>query len=839
MIETTISDFIEQQFPQIYREEGPLFIEFMKQYYVWMETDSSSPIYQARHHISNHDIDTTVDNFLIYFKEKYLKGIQINTATNTTQLIKNATDLYRAKGTENAIKLFFDLIFSAESEVYYPGKDVFRLSSSEWTIPQYLEVISVPINRLFVGRPITGVKSGATAFVEKLVRRKVKGNYIEVLYISSIQGTFQTGEKIRFTNPVGEEDYEDYPTIIGSLTSLDVIDGGSNFSKGEKVKLESRSGSEGRALVSELQSITGIVNFDLIDGGWGYSPDSNVNISDLVLRLSNVHIVDTSNNSLDGKILNIVQPMANVQWYANTTTFNVGDLVYNYYANGAPIGVNRILSQELGGSNTTQYFLLNTISGNNYMDPSAPLYYNSSNTESFTVQNAGWSSNTATGISVGSISSNVVVYCTGNSQSFSTGDFAYQVKNGVSYANSRVKSVTNISTNIFSIEVDELEGLFLTNQPLISNSTGKSVSITSLSYDIGIRGVQGSFRTDSGNYIIDTANTSQWNATISSTTFGNGANTGFDSDLLYSEVVNLNTNFLRDHIDVLEQENWLNSASYGASLNDSNLNNMTLADAFQFETKTLGKIARLKNESPGVGYSYAPFIEVINDLIAPMDKKDFIIRYTSTTGVFTTGEEITQTINGAKGIVKFANTSEVHIQRLTFEDRWTVGNSANSYLMVGTSSGHSAYPSEVTYDIDGVAGKNAEISTQVTSSNTSVLSLKIVDSGFGFKDGDSVTYSSMDDSHSGLARSSVVTSGIGSGFYRTSAGFLSDNKYLYDGDYYQDFSYEIQSPVSVTRYSDMLKSVLHVSGTKVFSSILRNINIDSQGELMGSSVSQS
>jgi hypothetical protein len=249
MLETNISDFIASQFPEIYREEGPFFVEFLKQYYAWLETDPQSPVYQARRHLSNHDVDTTVDDFIIFFKEKYLKNIQLNTATNTKQLIKNALDLYRSKGSENAIKLFFDLIFSSESQVYYPGTDVFRASSAQWTIPHYLEVTSTPVNRLLVGRAVVGVNSGATAFVEKLVRRKVKHYFVEVLYISAITGSFETGELIKLagdtTTPV-----EAFPTMIGSLTTLEVDDGGTGFAKGDVVTLESRTGQEGRALVS-------------------------------------------------------------------------------------------------------------------------------------------------------------------------------------------------------------------------------------------------------------------------------------------------------------------------------------------------------------------------------------------------------------------------------------------------------------------------------------------------------------------------------------------------------------------------------------------------------------
>lgn len=838
MLETTISNFIEQQFPTIYREEGPFFIEFLKQYYVWLETDPTSPIYQARHHVTNHDIDSTVDNFLIYFKEKYLKNIQINTATNTKQLIKNSIDLYRSKGTENAIKLFFDLIFSAESEVYYPGNDVFRLSNADWVIPRYLEVTSKPINRLLVGRAIVGVNSGAAAFVEKLVRRKIKNNYVEVVYVSAVSGDFETGETVKLSGDA-TTNIASFPLVLGSLTTLEVLDGGSGFSKGDVVKLESRTGGQGRGLVSDLQSITGIVDFTLIDGGWGYTVNTDIHVSEKVIVLSNAHVTSTTNNSLDGKILNIVQPMANVQWYNNTASFGVGNTVYNYYANGVLIGVNKILNAEYGTSNTTNFFLLNTISGNNYMDPTLRSYYTAGNTASFQVQVAGWANNTATGTAVGDISSNVTIYCTGNSQVFSVDDHAYQISNtNQVYANSRVKNITNTSANVFFMEVDGLEGMFLTNQSLKSELNGGNVAITSLSYGVGLRSITGSFNASPGNYLIDTANTSLWNASISQITFGSGANTGLDTDLLYPETIALNTTYVRDHIDELNSANWINATSYGSSLNTANLTNKTLDQALMFQTKTLGKLVRLKNENPGIGYSYAPFVEAIDPLVAPLAKMDFVIRYASTTGVFVIGEEITQAVNGAKGLVKFANTSEVHIRRLTFEDRWAAGNSANSYLMVGTSSGFSAYPTEVTYDIDGIAGADAKITTKVTSSNSAVASLIVTDSGFCFQDGNDVEFSSLDDSHSGRARASVVTTGRGSGFYNTTAGFLSTNKYLYDGDYYQDFSYEIKSPITVGRYSDMLKSVLHVSGTRVFSSIMKNNLVDANTTMVTSTVSQ-
>ena len=62
--------------------------------------------------------------------------------------------------------------------------------------------------------------------------------------------------------------------------------------------------------------------------------------------------------------------------------------------------------------------------------------------------------------------------------------------------------------------------------------------------------------------------------------------------------------------------------------------------------------------------------------------------------------------------------------------------------------------------------------------------------------------------------------GLSKGYYRSSKGFLSEDMYIHDGDYYQEYSYEVLSKISVDRYSDMFKKVMHMAGTKFFGSAL-------------------
>ena len=188
-----ISVLTEELFPDFYGQEGPRFIAFVKAYFQYME-QTNQTLDLSRHLMAFRDIDTTPDAFLTFFKDKYLEDIQFTTASNKRLFVKNSLDFYRSKGTPRSVDLFFRLVYGVNAEVYYPGQDVFRLSDATWVKPVYLEITHTPSNAGLVGKTITGLSSGATAFVDRLVRRQVAGKFIDILYISLISGNFQTNE---------------------------------------------------------------------------------------------------------------------------------------------------------------------------------------------------------------------------------------------------------------------------------------------------------------------------------------------------------------------------------------------------------------------------------------------------------------------------------------------------------------------------------------------------------------------------------------------------------------------------------------------------------------------
>jgi hypothetical protein len=64
------------------------------------------------------------------------------------------------------------------------------------------------------------------------------------------------------------------------------------------------------------------------------------------------------------------------------------------------------------------------------------------------------------------------------------------------------------------------------------------------------------------------------------------------------------------------------------------------------------------------------------------------------------------------------------------------------------------------------------------------------------------------------------------GYFSGNRGKVSSNKKIQDGHYYQDFSYELKSEVSLDTYFDVLKKIIHPAGMRMFGSVLVKKAID-------------
>jgi hypothetical protein len=286
-IQKKISTFVSSQFPSFYREEGDMFIQFMKAYYEWMESEESDAVIRkSRNLLDYRDIDATLDEYVSHFQNKYLYGMPLYFKGDKRFLVRHILDVYRSKGTIEGYKLLFKLLYNEEIEVYVPKNDILKASDGTWIQQKYIEVNSSIKSSLMEGGVIVGVVSGATAIAENYVVKNVNGRYAYVFYITNIIGTFVLSEALvpqtLVVNQVLQKpaDLASYPVIVGSLADIEIEDGGNQFYVGDVLDTYSAQGRGARFLVKQVGPKPG-VTFYLRDGGFGFTASAKKFISRL------------------------------------------------------------------------------------------------------------------------------------------------------------------------------------------------------------------------------------------------------------------------------------------------------------------------------------------------------------------------------------------------------------------------------------------------------------------------------------------------------------------------------------------------------------------------------
>lgn len=471
LLHDKISPLIETQFPSFYREEGPMFVTFVEEYYKWLETTNNT-LYHSRHLLDYADIDQTLDTFLPYFQSKYIPNTPTTNIQNQRDLIKHSADIYRTRGTLQSLRLAFRMLYDESIGVYYPGDDLLKPSDGQWVSPKYLEVTTTERAYTFIGKDVTGVVSGARGFVERVDRRVHDGHKIDIIYLSNVVNNEQTGSSFVAGEFITDDGtFAGCPTVIGSVISIDIDTAGAGYEVGQIVDVvSSLRGKQGKARVTSVGALTGEINYNLVDGGFGYTNNATVFGSNTKVTVSSNVMTTVAFSSPDPAITSfngysaIIQPQSNIQYSANTVAFANGDLIFGANSTGNVIATGVILV-----SNTSGHMLV--------------------------------SPRTTARISIDTV---VLPASTG---SFSLGEYVYQASGG---ANAAVGVV--LLANSSTIIIDERFGPFQTNTTIYGRTTSCTANTAAV---VNYNYSDLNFSNSSVTWIYRNANTSA-NASVTS-----------------------------------------------------------------------------------------------------------------------------------------------------------------------------------------------------------------------------------------------------------------------------------------------------------------------------------
>lgn len=146
----TTRHLIESQIPFHIRESNPLFTKFLEYYYEFVEFDQKI-VSIIQDVLTYTDIDQVELDFLISFFEEY-RILPHEIKSDPRLVTKHIYDLYQTKGSEQAVKLLFRIIWGEEATIHYPSDQILKTSDGRWKQIQIITVTDVSDSILYANQ---------------------------------------------------------------------------------------------------------------------------------------------------------------------------------------------------------------------------------------------------------------------------------------------------------------------------------------------------------------------------------------------------------------------------------------------------------------------------------------------------------------------------------------------------------------------------------------------------------------------------------------------------------------------------------------------------------------
>lgn len=826
------SQFIDQQFPEYYRTDGPTFVQFVKAYYEWME--ETGQITEKSKSLREYwDIDTTLPEYIKYFNNTYLAGVPNNIKSDKRLVIKHVLDVYRAKGTEQGFRLLFRLLYNEDIDIYIPGKDIFKPSDGIWYVAKYIEVTDNVLNKTLVGKVIKGSISAATGVVEAYITRIVDQKIVHILFLSNIIGTFVVGEKVTDIESFGTVATLDATKIKGSLGGINVDGGGQQFDIGDIIRVVDGNGIEAFGRVSGIATGGGAIAVTLLSGGTKFT----LNAEPIVTKIA---------NTAGEGVTFAVGGLSSIE----SLTYSPDLIIYNsntVLVAGNVVSVN-IVSGGTGYTNssiitfTPQYYISGVTVTN------TGISYSNADTVVFGGSGTGAAGNVYTDDS-GRV---LAIDITNPGRSYNTATASITSGTGtgatltVSVANTGTGASANVRTNNTGVITS------------IINVVGGSQYVTSPNLSISI-GSAGSLTANVFTTWNIAGNNSTWNYSriSNSITFTNGTFGTISSlanvslGLGYTATPTLKARDLIHVANLTGNVTWSNSTPTitGVGTNftfwfSANTVIRLFHDPSTNATPELRIVTAVANDTSMTGDGWPlytsnsagkanPSYYLVTSIFSP----DQLLEANGSTGGF--NEFISAAPNFGAGIVSNIELKQSGFGYIENEPvtMYRYGIVSNVNIIVAGSG----YTNGDSLSFIGGTGSFKIAQGSVLTNNSgAVSSIVFANRGAGYLDPPVVMVASNtgsgallsanvggdDTTYAVTGTTSLIGQGRSTGYWRDTRSFANADKYIQDSYYYQEYSYEIQTAIPQSSYDTIVRTVYHPAGMELFG---KSVILDSAG----------
>ena len=254
---------LDDSVPDFIRSEYPYFADLLEAYYDWLaEEKGPLDVLNADYR----DIDSTLDEFVEYFRNEYLVDFPFDLDGDKRLLIKRIKEFYQNKGNESSLRFLFRILYGEDIEFYYPKVDILRASDGKWQQNVTVKIVQDEdiSTDIFFSNNVVGLTSNALGTVENISVYTERGIAIYELTFQNVRGIFQANEVIQ----IGEY----YTTVLEVASSIQINEGGSGYSQGEIIQLIEDGNIIGTGEITSTGRgpVTGLT---ILEGGIGYNGD--------------------------------------------------------------------------------------------------------------------------------------------------------------------------------------------------------------------------------------------------------------------------------------------------------------------------------------------------------------------------------------------------------------------------------------------------------------------------------------------------------------------------------------------------------------------------------------
>lgn len=296
-----VSTLIDRFVPEHVRTNHPKFVQFIQAYLEFLETSNQSSYFQNTLP-EQRSFELQESIFLSRIENEIGLFVPREYAASPRVFYNKITDLWRSKGSEEGIKLFFRLFLGEIVQIRLPWDNVLKPSDGRWITDRRLRVSVIRGNpEDFIGRRIVQLENFALATIIKIEKKEYEDGIIYELSldINQIVGEFVPKDRIIVDDP----DIDLEAEVYNSITDIEILQKGQGYSVGSKVQIENLSSVTFEGRISKVDEFGGIEEIVIVDYGAGSTPDHILEIKTEGFVFRNFVVFDYISDNIRNQVL--------------------------------------------------------------------------------------------------------------------------------------------------------------------------------------------------------------------------------------------------------------------------------------------------------------------------------------------------------------------------------------------------------------------------------------------------------------------------------------------------------------------------------------------------------